>query len=112
MPIAGQARGPKEGFPPDLAGPEIVDPMSSNATCSDLFTLRGDLGAPTFLPWIARHARRLGLSERVTTVSAAEVCLVVEGPPDLLDAMELGVSLGPIDVWVETIERERLGSTS
>lgn len=81
--------------------------MSSNATCSDLLTLRGDLGAPSFLPWIARHARRLGIIGRVTAASADEVRLLVEGPPDLIDAMELGVSLGPIDVWVESIQRER-----
>lgn len=86
--------------------------MPSNAVCSDMFTLRGDLGAPTFLPWIARHARRLGIIGRVTAASAGEVRLVVEGPPDLVDAMELGVSLGPIDVWVESIERERLPSLS
>ncbi|MCF1709350.1 acylphosphatase [Tabrizicola sp. J26] len=82
--------------------------MSSNATCSDMFTLRGDLGAPSFLPWIARHAGRLGIIGRVTAASADEVSLLVEGPPDLVDAMELGVSLGPIDVWVESIKRERL----
>lgn len=31
--------------------------------------------------------------------------LIVEGPPELIDAMEIGCWLGPIDVWVETIVR-------
>ncbi|EEX13930.1 conserved hypothetical protein [Citreicella sp. SE45] len=32
----------------------------------------------------------------------------VEGPPALLDAMEMGCLLGPIEVWVESIVRERV----
>lgn len=69
------------------------------------FIIRGDLAAPTFLPWVARHLRRLGLHGETRRSDALCVELLVEGPPDLIDAMEMGVSLGPIEAWVETIER-------
>lgn len=32
----------------------------------------------------------------------------LSGPEELIDMMEMGCSLGPIDVWVETIERRHL----
>lgn len=69
------------------------------------FIISGDLSAPTFLPWITRHARRLGLSGEPLRMADGQVEITLQGPPDLIDAMELGVSLGPIEVWVETIER-------
>jgi hypothetical protein len=31
--------------------------------------------------------------------------LEISGAPELIDMMEMGCSLGPIDVWVETIDR-------
>ena len=31
--------------------------------------------------------------------------MLASGPEEMLDAMELGCSLGPITVWVEEIER-------
>lgn len=77
---------------------------------AERFIIRGDLAAPTFLPWVARHLRRLGLTGRARRENAACVELVVQGPPDLIDAMELGVSLGPIEAWVESIERVRLNA--
>ena len=69
------------------------------------FRIMGDVGSPVFALWIARHAARLGLLGRVLVQGAAEVEVVLSGPPDLLDAMELGCSLGPREVWVERIER-------
>lgn len=75
---------------------------------AERFIIRGDLAAPTFLPWVARHLHRLGLQGQTRRESDACVELLVEGPPDLIDAMEMGVSLGPIEAWVETIERFRI----
>lgn len=72
------------------------------------FVITGDLDAPSFLPWVARHASRLGLTGAPQRLGAGQVEIVLQGPPDLIDAMELGVSLGPIEAWVETIERQRL----
>ena len=38
-------------------------------------------------------------------VGALAADVDVAGPVELIDMMEMGCSLGPIDVWVETIER-------
>lgn len=72
------------------------------------FTIEGDLGAQSFLPWIARHIQRLGLRGAPLRRADGTVEITLSGPEDLIDAMELGVSLGPIDVWVEAIIRRRL----
>lgn len=75
---------------------------------TERFTIEGEVGAAVFPVWIERHARRLGLSGHVATVSPHLVELLVEGPEPLLDAMEMGCLLGPIDVWVDSIRREPL----
>lgn len=72
-------------------------------------TISGDLAAASFLPWIHRHAAKLGLSQAVSHSSAERIELELSGPEELIDMMEMGCSLGPIDVWVETIEREPVG---
>lgn len=68
-------------------------------------TIVGDLEAASFIPWIRRHAAKLGLSEAISHSSAERLEIEVAGPVELIDMMEMGCSLGPIDVWVETIER-------
>lgn len=67
----------------------------------------GDVSAPDFLDWIVHRARRLGLRGWVRTgdTAAASVEVLVAGAPDLIDAMEVGCSLGPISVLVDTVER-------
>ncbi len=72
------------------------------------FIIEGDLEAECFLPWIVRHMARLGLRGVPLRRADGQVEITLSGPDDLIDAMELGVSLGPIDVWVETIARRRL----
>ena len=72
---------------------------------SQSFAVLGDVGAPIFAAWIARHARRLGLRGAILRHDAGRVEMVVTGLPDLLDAMALGCSLGPQEVWVEQIDR-------
>lgn len=67
--------------------------------------IRGSLGADSFLPWITRHAARLGLVGEIRHADAGQVDIDLHGPVDLIDAMEMGCLLGPIDVWVETIDR-------
>lgn len=74
------------------------------------FIIEGDLEAESFLPWIARHLQRLGLRGVAMRREDGQVEVTLSGPEDLIDAMELGVSLGPIDVWVEAIARQRLGN--
>lgn len=82
--------------------------MGWRGLATEQFIIAGDLAAESFLPWIERHLRRLGLRGTPQRRSEGQVELILSGPPDLIDAMELGVSLGPIDVWVETIARRRL----
>lgn len=72
------------------------------------FVISGDVGAPGFAHWIERHAGRLGLRMRIGARTPERLELTVGGPPDLVDALELGCSLGPIEVWVETIDRESI----
>lgn len=69
-------------------------------------TITGDLDAASFLPWIRRHAAKLGISQEIAHADAERIELELEGPEELIDMMEMGCSLGPIDVWVETIERK------
>lgn len=79
-----------------------TDPLPEQ---SQSFAVLGDVGAPIFATWIARHARRLGLRGAILRHDAGRVEMVVTGLPDLLDAMALGCSLGPQEVWVERIDR-------
>lgn len=74
-------------------------------TARERLTIRGNLGADSFLPWVARHAARLGLVGEIRHADAERVDIDVRGPVDLIDAMEMGCLLGPIDVWVDAIER-------
>ncbi|MEN8657957.1 acylphosphatase [Marivita sp.] len=65
--------------------------------------LTGDVHSVDFPQWIARHARKLGL-DRVTTQqvpTGLEVTAV--GADEMLQALALGVSLGPESVLVETM---------
>lgn len=78
---------------------------------SELFKLSGDVSNPGFLDWICHRAQRLGLNGWVqANLSQQTIEILVDGPEDLLDAMELGCSLGPITVWVEHIERIPTGT--
>jgi hypothetical protein len=73
----------------NLQIPGPMHAISPQTDATQHFAIRGQVGAASFAPWITRHAARLGLC----------------GPPDLLDAMALGCSLGPQEVWVDQIDR-------
>ena len=68
-------------------------------------TIRGQLEPASFVPWIRRHAAKLGLVHNVSHASDEWIELEISGAVELIDMMEMGCSLGPIDVWVETIDR-------
>ncbi|MES0001133.1 acylphosphatase [Mesorhizobium sp. M0051] len=68
-------------------------------------TIRGQLQPASFVPWIMRHAAKLGLAHHVTHASTDRIELDIAGAAELIDMMEMGCSLGPIEVWVETIDR-------
>lgn len=83
--------------------PFMTEPRHSASR--ERMTILGDVDAASFLPWIRRHAARLGLSQAVSHTSTGRIELELAGPTALIDMMEMGCSLGPIDVWVETIHR-------
>ena len=68
-------------------------------------TIRGDVAAPDFPEWIVHRARRLGLKGGIIEVGDKAIKLFVAGPLELVDAMEVGCSLGPTSVQVEAVER-------
>lgn len=68
-------------------------------------TILGDVDSSSFVPWIRRHADKLGLSQTFFHSGADRIELEVAGPVELIDMLEMGCSLGPIDVWVEEIQR-------
>jgi len=70
-------------------------------------TILGDLLPDSFLPWIDRHASKLGISLTVAHTSANRIEIDLAGPDELIDMMEIGCILGPIDVWVERIQRQK-----
>ena len=81
---------------------------ASKYTTRARLVIVGNVGASTFVPWIERHASKLGLTGLVCRGSAR--CLEVEadGLEDMLDALEVGCLLGPAEVWVESVSRVRL----
>lgn len=82
---------------PDLAPPPTED-----------FRILGDVGAALFQPWIIAHAAKLGLTGRIVAQTDDYIDMRFSGPPDLLDALAVGCSLGPRDVWVDRIDRARV----
>ena len=78
---------------------------AANTQMIERFWIRGDVGSRIFPQWIARHAARLGLRARLISQEATCVTVVVCGPADLVDAMALGCSLGPQEIWVDEVER-------
>jgi len=72
---------------------------------AELMVLSGNVGAPDFPEWISHRARRLGLKGWVKAGDGDRLEMLVIGPPDLIDAMELGCSLGPMSVLVDHIAR-------
>lgn len=88
----------------------MPDETVEAAVPAERFIIRGELGAATFLPWVRRHMGKLGLDGTIDQVWPAQVVLRVEGPAELIDALEMGVSLGPIEAWVATIDRIAVNS--
>lgn len=80
----------------------MASPLSNHA---QRFVIRGSLDSPSFLPWVARHSDRLGVTCQQVQTGPKRVELLVQGQSDLIDALEMGCLLGPFDVWVESIDR-------
>ncbi len=83
--------------------------QSRQGEVRERMTILGDVDSTSFVPWIQRHANKLGLSQRFFHSGADRIELEVAGPVELIDMLEMGCSLGPIDVWVEEIQRRVMG---
>lgn len=79
--------------------------MAEASNAREQMVLHGEFSAGSFVPWIEAYARKLGLTGIIQKADSGRIELQLEGPPELVDAMEVGCLLGPIDIWVETIER-------
>lgn len=75
---------------------------------SQLMVIHGRFGGAAFLPWIARHAVKLGLRHAILPSTDSRIEIRLEGPAELIFAMEAACLLGPIEAWVERIVREPL----
>ncbi|NVK35975.1 MAG: acylphosphatase [Rhodobacteraceae bacterium] len=53
-----------------------------------------------FCDWIGHRAHKLGLTGRIEAASSERITLYVQGQEELLNAMEVACSLGPIDADV------------
>ena len=72
---------------------------------TEKIVIHGSLASDDIVDWIIHRARRLGLRGSILHASDHTIEALVSGPVDLIDAMEVGCSLGPISVQVEAIER-------
>ena len=72
----------------------------------DHYRILGEVGAVQFPGWIMAHAHKLGLTGGILSQSDQCVEMRFSGPPDLLDALAVGCSLGPQQVWVDRIDRQ------
>jgi len=72
-----------------------------------LFEIEGVFDTAVFARWIKRHAAKLGLGLTIKPGLRDRLSLRAEGPADLLDALEMACLLGPHDVWVSHIRRDR-----
>lgn len=72
----------------------------------EIMVIHGRFDPAPFLAWIARHAGKLGLRNEIAHASGDRIELRTEGPEELLSALEMACLLGPIEAWVETIERD------
>lgn len=67
--------------------------------------IRGSLASADFPGWIIHRACRLGLQGGIVRIGERAIETLVTGPAELIDAMEVGCSLGPISVQVDRIDR-------
>ena len=84
--------------------------MQDQESRREAMTIHGDLHAARFGAWIERHAARLGLPGAIQHASDRRIEIELSGPAALIDMLEVGCLLGPIEVWVDRIERRVLAA--
>lgn len=63
----------------------------------------GRVQSADFPHWIARHAHKLGLGHVTTRHVDSGLEVEAEGADEMLQALALGISLGPESVLVESV---------
>lgn len=73
----------------------------------DTTTLRfeGDLPEASFAEFARHRAARLSIAHRLVAQDARSATIRLSGPPALLDAFEMALSLGPADCIVRDVRR-------
>jgi hypothetical protein len=72
-------------------------------THSLTLTFTGDLPPASFAAFARHRAARLSLGLDLLSQSPTATTLRIDGPPDLLDAFEMALSLGPRDCLVRDV---------
>ena len=67
--------------------------------------LRGALSSDSLDAWIAHRARLLDLRGWIEGRSAEAANVIVAGPKEMIEAMEVCCSLGPADVLIDGVTR-------
>ena len=73
------------------------------------YAIRGRLRAATFLDFVAERAAWFGISGWASADGSSAIDLVAAGPEALVGALEMAVTLGPLDALVETAARPETG---
>ena len=82
--------------------PDII--FEDDNTLTRSVRLVGEVGADDFGPWMARHARKLGVEIEIGLQTPHEIKVLTKGAPEMVDAFALAASLGPKSVIVDTME--------
>ncbi|MEP3277352.1 MAG: acylphosphatase [Stappiaceae bacterium] len=84
--------------------------MSTRQSAHILLT--GDLVRETLPDWVEHRALKLGLSGWVKWNTIGQLEIMVSGPEDLVDALEIACSLGPFDSQIKETLRKEVGNHS
>ena len=66
---------------------------------------RGDLPQASFAEFARHRAAKLSIAHRLVAQDASTAVIRLSGPPALLDAFEMALSLGPADCIVRDVHR-------
>lgn len=80
-------------------------PVSRRPASRATFTFSGQIRPDSFAEFAAHRAARLSVALDTVALDATAARLCVAGAPDLLDAFEMAMSLGPADCLVREVER-------
>lgn len=71
-------------------------------------TFHGLLPVQCFANFAQHRATRLSLEMDIVSQNIEHACFVIQGPPVLIDAFEMAMSLGPAECQVHTIARQNI----